>query len=165
MYKSSLSDFLSAAVRMYLRRSFNLRPPMRDTLPRSDINAAWSRAYDMPVGDAVDAACAADEEDLGGVGGLLHIVGDDSGLSYNVDDIGALVHRALFTFSLHRDTAASLIAPLSLDALGQPAANGSSPKPTAVLRLRSSADGASEEESSDALSFCLAHHFLWTILS
>lgn len=204
MFSDRLSDLLCVAVRMYLRRCFNLRAAPRGTIARSDINAFWATVY-SPVGVVTDdcgpaaastgagagagaGACDAtsadasteeggdggDEEaagdglvgrDMGGVGYLLHIVDECSGLSYNSDDIAALVHRALVDHHGCREAAASMVDPLPLTVLGEGDPSSGSPKPSVLLRLRNSADQADESDASDALAFCLAHHFLWSIFT
>ena len=202
MFSDRLSDLLCVAVRMYLRRCFNLRAAPRGTIVRSDINAFWASTYTPvgvmsedsgsapatgagagagagasagdatvdPNGDGGDGEEVVDGDglvgtDMGGVGYLLHIVDECSGLSYNSDDIAALVHRALVDYHGCRGAASSMMDPMPLTVLGEGDPSAGSPKPSVLLRLRNSADQADEDDASDALSFCLAHHFLWSIFT
>jgi len=105
-------------------------------------------------------------EPLGGVGDMLHIMPASSALAFNCDDIGALVHHALVDVANFREVAESLCAPFPLSLLGTDESQApSSPKPSVMLRLRARVERASEDEVKDAVAFCLAHHFLWSVFT
>lgn len=169
-YAERLHDALSSAARFHLRRAFNTH------VYESGTEQAPPPAAAAPVAPGQGPSFASGGVGRGG-GGIARgyiALAPGPGLSYNSDDLAAMVHRALSRLHDCRGLAAGLIAPHALTGeipithapmgAGASSLSSSSAIYPPLLTLEQLVDRAPIPDLADALEFASAHGFLRYLL-